>query len=168
MAFPRPIRYLITDEWFYRNRWWRMFFEAFGTIPAQNRNPRATIQAVCEALGRGEVIGIFPEGSISSDGRLQPFQTGIARIAAMSGAAVMPVGIRGAFESLPRTRILPKRVRVRIHLGEPLRFPGALVGGSLDRDAAAGFVERLRGAVSNLSGQEAPGSRKEAPGPPGP
>lgn len=132
---------------------WRRYFAANGCIPMLSRNPRATIKGVQEALDRGAVVGVFPEGGISHDGRLQPFRPGIALIAARSVAPVLPIGIRGAFASLPRARRFPRPLRVRVHVGAPMRLEGAWLANKLDRAAAAKFIQRLADEVRRLAGQ---------------
>lgn len=152
MAFPRPVRYLITPKWYDRSPVWREVFRAFGTEPVQPEDPVATVTAVCALLARGEVVGIYPEGRISDDGSMRRFRSGIARIAARSGAPVMPVGIRGAHRSLPRHRLVPKPTRVRVHVGEPVRFPGAPLDDPLP-SALRAFQNDLHDRVARLAGQ---------------
>lgn len=163
MAFPRPVRYLINHQWYYRSRAWQGLFRSFGTVPVKQRDPRGTIEVVCEHLGQGQVFGIFPEGKISGDGRVGKLQTGLARMAAMSAAPVMPVGVRGAFESLPRHRRVPRPSRVRVWLGEPIHFPGAPLDRP-DKEAIDAFNARLLTDILRLSGRN-PGvlARAEAP-----
>jgi 1-acyl-sn-glycerol-3-phosphate acyltransferase len=142
----------MTHRWYYRNRVWEWLFRAWGTIPVKERDPRGTIHQLCEHLERGEWIGMFPEGKISHDGRIQKFQTGVARVAASSGAPVLPVGIRGAYESLPRHRRAPKPTRVRVVAGEPIRFPGAPLDRPPREDIEAFNAKMLR-QISHLSGK---------------
>jgi 1-acyl-sn-glycerol-3-phosphate acyltransferase len=154
MAFPRYIRYLITNRWYERSPLWKGVFRAFGTEPMQTGNPRATIEAVCRVLSRGEVTGIFPEGRISDDGRIQPFRAGATRIAALSGAPVLPLGIRGNYRSLPRHRRFPRPVRVRVHVGEPMVFPGSPTNGPPPRTESVAFQVELLREICRLAGQE--------------
>lgn len=152
MAFPRPVRYLITHHWYYGGRVWQGLLRSGGAVPVKERDPRGTIELVCEHLGQGQVLGIFPEGRISHDGRVGKLQTGLARMAAKSAAPVMPVGVRGAYESLPRHRRLPRPSRVRVWLGEPIHFPGAPLDRP-DRDAIEAFNARLLADILRLSGR---------------
>src|SRR5262249_34040197 len=125
MAFPRLVRYLIDSDWYAASPAYRALFRSFGTIPVRSKRPEETVVAVCQSLDREEAVGIFPEGSVSPDGRLRRFRTGILHIAARSGAPVLPLGIRGAFESLPRSKRLPRPSRVTIHVGSVIRLDGA-------------------------------------------
>jgi 1-acyl-sn-glycerol-3-phosphate acyltransferase len=154
MVFPRRVRYVITPKWYGKSAAWRFLFDAFGTLPAERGDPRRTIERVCAALGDGEVVGIFPEGRISRDGRMQRLRGGIGRIAAQSGAPVMPVGILGAYASLPRHRRLPRPRKVAIILGEPFGVPGAAPRDGLQRKGRVQIRDRLTRDICRLSGQE--------------
>jgi 1-acyl-sn-glycerol-3-phosphate acyltransferase len=154
MAFPRHVRYLITHTWYYKSSVWTGLFRAWGTIPVKERDPRGTIEQLCERLSRGDVIGMFPEGKISYDGRIQKLQTGVARVAAASGAPVLPVGIRGAYESLPRSRRFPRPSRVRVVVGEPILFPEAPLERP-GREAIEAFNAELMRQLTELSDKPA-------------
>jgi 1-acyl-sn-glycerol-3-phosphate acyltransferase len=154
MAFPRPVHYLITRKWYDRSPAWRALFDAFGTEPVRAEDPAATVRAVCDLLARGAVVGIFPEGSISRTGHLRRFRSGIARIAAQSGAPVIPVGIRGAFESMPLHRAIPRPSRVRIHVGEPFAFPDAPLREDPGADAVCAFRDDVFERIRRLSDQQ--------------
>lgn len=156
MAFPRPVRFLINSNWYYRNAAWNYVFESYGTIPVCANQPGGTIDRLCDALENGDVVGVFPEGRISADGNLQRFRSGVARIAARTGFPVMPLGIRGAHESLPRTRHFPKPTKVTIHAGEPIHFPGAPLLGDPLPSQIFEFNRILRAETARLKGVEDP------------
>lgn len=154
MVFPRPIRYLITAQWYYKSRAWNAFLRAWGPIPVHDEEPRQTLRAVCEILDQGSVCGIFPEGKISFDGRVQRFRSGLARVAGLSGAPVVPIGIRGNFRSLPRSRRFPAPTRVTVHVGEPVVFPGSPYSRIPPRAETREFLRHVFEAVCRLAGQE--------------
>lgn len=154
MAFPRLVRWLITNEWYDRSATARFFFKSFGTVPVRPRDPAGTISAVCDALARGDAVGIFPEGGISPDGRIRRFRGGVARMAARSGVPVIPVGIRGAFECLPKHRRFPRFRRVTIVVGAPVRFPGGPLAADPTDDEISAFLATLRAEVARLGGRE--------------
>jgi 1-acyl-sn-glycerol-3-phosphate acyltransferase len=64
-------------------------------VPRKSGGARASLTAALTSLGWGECVGIFPEGGISRDLEPRPGQTGAARLAAWSGAPVVPVGLWG-------------------------------------------------------------------------
>jgi 1-acyl-sn-glycerol-3-phosphate acyltransferase len=149
--FPRPMHHLINPTWYGRSRAWRIFFDAYGTVPIFPSDTEATLAAVRKVLDRNQSICIFPEGRVSADGRLQRFRPGIAWFAAVTGVPVIPIGIAGAYESLPRHRKFPKRGTITIRVGEPMRFPSP--GPDPDRRETIAFVRQVRDEVARLSGQ---------------
>jgi 1-acyl-sn-glycerol-3-phosphate acyltransferase len=153
MVFPRRIRYLVADQWYHRNSVWNAVFRAFGTVPVKRGDPRATIRIIEEVLDRGEVVGIFPEGRVSCDGLMQRFHSGVARAAARSGAPVLPLGIRGGFESLPRSRRIPRPTRVTIHVGEILQFADGPISGRASQAEIRKFNEDLEKEIRRLAGK---------------
>ena len=120
----RKVVFLAKAEYF--DRWYlRWFFRGASVIPVRRESrsaAEAAIRAGVEALGRGHLLGIFPEGTRSPDGRLYRGRTGVARLALESGAPVIPVAILGTFEALPYHRRVPRPGRVEIRFGRPLTF----------------------------------------------
>jgi len=85
------------------------------------RGDRESIRAMmdrCRAhLARGTPVLLFPEGTRSRDGRMQPFKEGAFRLALEAGCPVVPIAIAGTFDSLPKTGVILKngmRARVRV------------------------------------------------------
>lgn len=152
IVFPRDVRFLVTRNWYYKNRRWERFFAAQGCLPVME-TPDATLRMVCRVLERGDVVGIFPEGRISADGRLRRFRAGITYIAARSGAPVLPVGIKGAFEILPRSRRVPRPGPLSFRFGRPLRFPGAPMQERPGTREVSAFRDVLADRLAELSGQ---------------
>lgn len=154
MSFPRPIRFLIARDWYERSAAWEGVFRAFGVIPVEEGSPRNTLEAIRSVLDRGEIVGVFPEGRISPDGRLQRFRSGVARIAERSGSPVVPIGLRGNFASLPKGRRLPRPVRVDVHVGAPMRMPTESADSTPANRRVRDFTEELRQRIAALSGGE--------------
>lgn len=153
-VFPRHVRYLITDNWFYKNRIWETVFRSYNGIPLDSENPNATIDTVCACLEAGDVVGIFPEGRISHDGKLQAFKSGTARIASRTGAPVIPLGIRGSFESLPRTTRIPRPRRITIHVGRPVTYEEITGRVRPCKPGHLEFIEHLHRETLRLAGQD--------------
>lgn len=165
LMFPRPVRFLITRKWYDKNAFSNAVFRAYNTVPME-ADPRATMDAACRVLEDGEVLGLFPEGRISYDGRIQRFRVGVCHIAARSGVPVIPLGIRGAFESLPRSRRFPKPGEIRITVGRPRRFPGSPHASTPDKRIVREFRDQLFREVCRLAGQPArvsAGASEETP-----
>lgn len=84
---------------------------------------RGMIRAVCEGLELGDAIGIFPEGTRTYDGKLNPGMPGIGLLVQKSGAPVVPIAVLGTFEMLPRGSKRMKRTRLKIVFGKPIQYP---------------------------------------------
>lgn len=150
----RPMRFVMYHTYF--NIWWlRWFFQAAGAIPiAPSHENKAILdqafEAIDEALNDGEVICIFPEGSVSRDGRLSPFRPGIERILKRTPVPVVPMAIQGMWGSYFSRRwggkamTQPfKRVwsRVKVEVGAPIAGQDATAQGLAEIIAEMGGWE---------------------------
>lgn len=124
LVVPRKVVFLAKAEYF--DRWYlRWFFKGANVIPVRRTSRSATedaLRTAVRALRQGQLVGIFPEGTRSPDGRLYRGRTGVARMALEARVPVIPVGIVGTFEALPYDRRLPRPRRVDIRFGRPLSF----------------------------------------------
>ena len=75
-----------------------------------------------KALKHGKIIAIHPEGTRTLTGKLQRGKTGVARLALLAKVPVLPVGLIGTFEILPKGKYIPKLKRAKINIGKPLHF----------------------------------------------
>ena len=91
---PRRITYVGKAE--YMDSWkTKHLFPAMGMIPIDRSggdSAKAALDAAAKVLGRGELFGIYPEGT-RTDGRLHKGHTGVARLALRTGAPIVPVGV---------------------------------------------------------------------------
>jgi len=98
------------------------FLRAVGVIPVAADDPAGAVAAGVRAVRDGRLVGIFPEGTRSPDGRLRQGKTGVARIAIQAGVPVIPAGITGTDLAFPRGARLPRPRSVHISFGPPIRF----------------------------------------------
>jgi 1-acyl-sn-glycerol-3-phosphate acyltransferase len=78
---------------------------------------------VLRVLEAGRVVGIFPEGPFSQEGRLVRGQPGAAMIALRAGVPIVPAAIEGTYEALRARRFyVPRRHPLSVRFGEPLHF----------------------------------------------
>ena len=92
-------------------------------IPVDQKNAdRSALMGAIRVVKNGGAVLIFPEGTRSPDGKLQPARSGIGMIAAKTGAPVIPFNIAGAFDALPRGAVLPKRKEIAVIIGTPLQI----------------------------------------------
>jgi 1-acyl-sn-glycerol-3-phosphate acyltransferase len=113
----------------------------------------AALQTGVRALREGNLIGIFPEGTRSPDGRLYRGKTGVARMALEAQVPIVPVAITGTFEALPYDRRLPKPGRVTIRFGKPLDFQ-RYYGTPGDRFVLRSATDEIMYEIMLMSGQE--------------
>jgi 1-acyl-sn-glycerol-3-phosphate acyltransferase len=134
----------------------RWFLTGAGVIPVATDDlgaARSSVAAAVEAVLSGRLVGIFPEGTRSPDGRLHRGKTGVARIALQSGVPVIPAGITGTDRALPRGAILPRPHAVRIVFGPQITFAAA-DGEAKDPALTRAVTEQVMTAIRELSGQE--------------
>jgi 1-acyl-sn-glycerol-3-phosphate acyltransferase len=120
----------------------------FRPVPIKRgRFDRGAIQECLARLGRGEALVIFPEGKISTDGRLRPAHDGLAFLAAQARVPIVPIGIAGTYEVWPLGTRMPRRGRIIVRAGAPF-VPG---GAPARRDQSA-LTARVMQAIRGLSG----------------
>lgn len=113
VATRREIRFMAKAELF-RRRPLGALFRSLGAFPVERGGgDRVAFGVAAELLRRGEVLGIFPQGT-SKRNRARPWHRGAARLALVTGAPLVPVRMTG-------TRGFPGRRRVRIDVGAPIR-----------------------------------------------
>jgi len=84
-------------------------------------NALSGIRETLKRLKRGEMVLVFPEGSRTFDGEVQPFKPGFVPLAIRSRATILPAAIEGAYHAWPRRRRFPGFGRVHVHFGEPIQ-----------------------------------------------
>lgn len=123
LTVPRNISFVGKAE--YMDSWKTKFlFPALGMIPIDRSGgdkSQAALDTAEAVLRRGELFGIFPEGTRSRDGYLYKGRTGAARLAMKVGCPIFPVGVVGTDEIQPPDAKLPKvRRPVSISIGKPI------------------------------------------------
>jgi len=89
LACPRPIKFLIYDD-FYRNPVLQPFLRALGCVPISEKRAKDAIRIASALLAKGEVVCIFPEGSLSRSGSLLKLRRGYELIARQAKCPVVP------------------------------------------------------------------------------
>ncbi len=126
---PRPVKFLAKAEYFtgagVKGRLSAGFFRGVGSVPIDRSGARAAEAALRTALRlleTDQIVGLYPEGTRSPDGRLYKGRTGAARIALTAGCPVVPCAIAGTEKVQPTGKMLPRVHRVTVAFGEPLDF----------------------------------------------
>jgi 1-acyl-sn-glycerol-3-phosphate acyltransferase len=134
------------------------FFKGVGQLPVDRSGARgageAAVKSGLEVLARGELFGIYPEGTRSPDGRLYRGKPGgLARVALASGAPVIPVAMIDTEKIQPPGKIVPKLMSPGIRIGEPLDF-SRYHGMENDRFILRSVTDEVMYEIMKLSGQE--------------
>lgn len=100
-----------------------IFYHFYGAIPVRRfEADLPALRKAEEALRKGQVLGMFPEGTRSRDCRLGHGEPGTALMALRSGALILPIGISGT-EVMRLPRAFFQRTPVRVAFGEPFYLP---------------------------------------------
>ncbi|MFC5955092.1 lysophospholipid acyltransferase family protein [Streptomyces pratens] len=156
----RRITFLAKAEYFtgpgIKGRLTAFFFHSAGQIPVDRSGKEAGQAAIREGLGvlgKGELLGIYPEGTRSHDGRLYKGKVGVAVMALKAGIPVIPCAMIGTFEAQPPGKIVPHIHPVVIRFGNPLDF-SRYEGMEEERAVLRAITDEIMYAVLKLSGQE--------------
>jgi 1-acyl-sn-glycerol-3-phosphate acyltransferase len=126
-------------------------------IPIDRGGGSATERALDTAAGvlaRGELFGIYPEGTRSRDGRLHKGHTGPARLSVRTGAPIIPVGILGTVAIQPPNAKVPRPFKpVTIKFGRPVR-PERYAGRGEDHLVYRQIIDEVMYEIRELTGQE--------------
>lgn len=134
----------------------KWFFSGVGQVPI-DRSSAVAAQAALDTgvrlLTEGSLLGIYPEGTRSPDGRLYKGKTGLARMVLQSGVPVIPVAMVGTDKANPIGSKMWRPYPVRIRIGAPLDFSryDGLAG---DRFVERSITDEIMYALMELSGQE--------------
>jgi 1-acyl-sn-glycerol-3-phosphate acyltransferase len=161
LPLPRKVTYLAKAEYFTGRgvkgllSW--AFFHGVGQIPVDRTGGKASERALAtglRVLSAGKLLGIYPEGTRTPDGKLYRGKTGVARLALESGAPVIPCAMVGTFEFMPPGVHRPRlRIRPGVRYGKPLDF-ARYAGLESDHFVLRAVTDEIMYALMELSGQE--------------
>lgn len=132
------------------------FLKATGMLPIDRSGGQASEASLRTGLGvlaKGDVLGIYPEGTRSPDGKLYRGRTGVARMVLEGGVPVVPVAMVDTERIMPIGKRMPKVRRVGVILGEPLDF-SRFEGLEGDRFILRSITDEIIYEIGVLSGQE--------------
>ena len=118
---PRRIVHFMARDTLYSNRVAKWFFPRVGVIALdRTRGDLGALKKAIATLREGQVIGLFPEGTRSPDGKMREAKGGIGFLIAKGDVPVVPIHISGTFEAFPKgsNQFRPSRVVARI--GAPI------------------------------------------------
>lgn len=156
----RPVVFLAKSEYFtgkgIKGALVRWFFKSTGQLPIDRSGGKASeasLNTGLNVLGQGQLLGIYPEGTRSPDGRLYRGRTGIARMVLEAKVPVIPVAMIDTEKVQPIGKRLPRIRRIGIVLGEPLDF-SRFDGMEGDRIVLRAVTDEIMYELRKLSGQE--------------
>jgi 1-acyl-sn-glycerol-3-phosphate acyltransferase len=155
-TLPRNISFVGKAE--YMDSWkTRFLFPAMGMIPIDRTGgakSTAALDAAEAVLQRGELFGIYPEGTRSRNGTLGKGRTGAARLAMTVGCPIYPIGIIGTDEIQPPDAKAPKLgKRAEIKIGRPIK-PERYMNRGAEHLAWRSMIDEVMFEIRELSGQE--------------
>jgi 1-acyl-sn-glycerol-3-phosphate acyltransferase len=153
----RKVTYLAKADYF--NSWktaW--FFRMVGQIPIERDDKsqaREALDAGVDVLKAGNLLGIYPEGTRSPNGKLYRGRTGVARLALAANVPIIPCGLIGTQEVMPKNAKFPhlRHVTIRVNFGKPLDFSDH-AGKQRDRQVLRSVTDDVMDAIVELSKQE--------------
>src|SRR5215813_10991787 len=131
-----------------------------GNFPIDRSDARRTARSlrnVIEGVRSGKSLAVFPEGTRTPDGKLQPFRAGAFKIALRAHVPIVPVSIRGTFKLLPKTTLAPRPGRVQVIVGKPIDTS------SYNEKSLNELIDRTRAAIQRgLEERLEPGERLDS------
>jgi 1-acyl-sn-glycerol-3-phosphate acyltransferase len=161
LPLPRKVVFLAKSEYFtgrgLKGLASKAFFSSLGQIPVDRAGGEAGERALrtgLRVLAEGELLGIYPEGTRTPDGRLYRGKTGVARLVLEARVPVVPTAMIGGFEFQPAGKITPRlRIRPGVRFGKPLDF-SRYYGMEQDRVVLRAMTDEIMYELMKLSGQE--------------
>jgi 1-acyl-sn-glycerol-3-phosphate acyltransferase len=159
LMVPRRVTFLAKQEYFTQpgltGRLKKIFFTAMGQVPVDRSGGSAAQAAMSTAvrlLREDELLGIYPEGTRSPDGKLYKGKTGVARMALEAGVPVIPVAMVGTERVNPIGSRMWRPYSVQVKIGEPLNF-SRYAGMAGDRFIERSMTDEIMYSLMELSGQ---------------
>ncbi|PXY28047.1 lysophospholipid acyltransferase family protein [Prauserella muralis] len=160
LRVPRRVTFPAKQEYFtekgVKGTLKKWFFTGVGQFPIDRSGgsaAQAALDTAIRLVREGHLLGIYPEGTRSPDGRLYKGKTGVARIALEARAPVIPVAMVGTDKVNPIGSRMWRPRRLEIHFGKPLDF-SRYEGLSGDRFVERSITDEIMYALMELSGQE--------------
>ncbi|EKF23311.1 acyltransferase family protein [Mycolicibacterium hassiacum DSM 44199] len=156
----RRITFLAKSEYFtgtgLKGAFIRWFYSVSGQVPIDRTNAdaaQAALDTAARIIGEGKLLGMYPEGTRSPDGRLYKGKTGLARLALQTGAPVIPVAMVGTDVVNPPGSKMWHFGRVEVRIGKPMDF-SRFEGMAGNRFIERAVIDEVMYELMRLSGQE--------------
>ena len=158
-SLERSVVFLAKDDYFngkgIKGRIVAWFFRNINQLPMDRSDGQKSAESLASAksaLNEGKLLGIYPEGTRSPDGRLYRAKLGVAKLALETGVPVIPVAMINTDKVQPIGQRLPHPGRVGIKIGKALDF-SHLRAEAADPKVMRQVADEIRQAINRLSGQ---------------
>ena len=130
----------------WKNRLVAYFMDSLDSIPVKRHTADRTMFRQClDVLEQGDTVGIFPEGTRTYDGKLNPAEPGLALLYAKTKVPIVPVALVGTFEMFPRKAKKLRRYPLQVIFGKPITFEAGVsrevIGETVMREIASLFTQ---------------------------
>ncbi len=160
LVLKRRITFLAKAEYFtgtgLKGKLTKFFYSSTGQVPIDRTDADSALAALTTAqriLGEGKLLGMYPEGTRSPDGRLYKGKTGLARVALESGIPVIPVAMIGTNVVNPPGSKMWHFGRVEVRFGKPMDF-SRFEGLAGNRFIERAVIDEVMYELMRLGGQE--------------
>jgi 1-acyl-sn-glycerol-3-phosphate acyltransferase len=160
LVVSRRITFLAKAEYFtgtgLKGWFQRWFYTAAGQVPIDRTDAdsaQSALDTAARVVGEGKLLGMYPEGTRSPDGRLYKGKTGLARLALQTGVPVIPVAMIGTNVVNPPGSKMWRFGRVQVKFGKPMDF-SRFEGLAGNRFIERAVIDEVMYELMRLSGQE--------------
>ena len=134
---------------------WHSYFEP---IPIDRNAGDKALDTAISFLKEGKIIAIYPEGTRTLTGDLQRGKTGVARLVLSAKVPVVPVGLIGTFDILPKGKYIPRLRRASMHIGKPMAFD-RYFGKKVTKELLHAITDEVMECIASLCNKKYPHER---------
>lgn len=149
----RKLFFMAKDE-LWENRLLGRLLVSLGVFPVRRQAAdRQALRRAEEVLNLGQVLVLFPEGTRQVGDTVAPLLEGAAFLAARTGAVIVPIGIGGSDQAMPKGKKLPRPISIRVVVGEAMAPSARAESGRVARSRVHGGTEELRRRIQQVYDQ---------------
>jgi len=153
---PTTVGWAVAREIFYLGRkslfkppFWSWFLPICNVLPIDREgNDISGLRRIIKMLQSGKSVLLFPEGTRSPDGQLQPAEPGAALVAVKAGVPILPTRVFGTFESLSRHDKFLHLHPIRVVIGKP--YLPTIPAGRLNKQDYAAVAQEMMARIGAL------------------
>lgn len=155
LSWSKSIHFLAGEVFFKKWYWvWLMKLTKQIKVDRSSIDKSSSIKEAIYYLKRNEIVGVFPEGTRSSDGKLQKAYNGSVKLSLLANVPIIPVGIKGTYEIMSRHDKFPSFNKAEIKVGKPIYYPLEFKERVNDKNFLDELTRSLMITIGNLSQEE--------------